>query len=298
MWASMRTSLSTSTRSPSGLSFAQFLRAARRLEHRLHDGAAEPPLFQRVETCDRRPPGRGYLVAQLAQMLAAFERHARGAEDGLERELQRHFPAEPHLHAAVGERFDEEKNVRRPAAGKPGNGVEVFFFQRKADPEAVEDRADLFEIGGLGSAAAGVAGGAGADDAGDVGHDANHARSLGEILFQPRERHARGDGNDQFRFADFFGDLLYDRIDHLRLDREDHDIREVAELQVAGGRLDAELGGPRLAQRLASVARPDLVGPCETGAYHAAGDRGADLAGADDADFLLERFRHAVSLKY
>ena len=87
----------------------------------------------------------------------------------------------PTCNAAVGQRFHKKKNISRAAAAEPGDRVQIFFFDRHADAEAVENRADFLQIRGGRMRAGGKPGRAGADDTGDVRHDAHDARARLEL---------------------------------------------------------------------------------------------------------------------
>ena len=64
------------------------------------------------------PPGARHHVLQRARVQAGLGQQLRGAEHGLGGERHRRRAVEPHLHAAVGERLDDDGHVGGPGAAR------------------------------------------------------------------------------------------------------------------------------------------------------------------------------------
>ncbi len=71
----------------------------------------------------------------------------------------------------------------------------------------------------------------------------------------------------------FFGNFLEHRIHDLRFDRKNHGVGEIADLAVIRCDFDAEIFGNGLPQRIAHIARHDMIFGHQTGANDSTHDR-------------------------
>ena len=109
----------------------QFARFLRRGADGADEDAAQPALFQFVQTLDRRAAGAGDHVFEGGRMLAGFENHFGASKDGLRREWSPRRAANRPPPRHRSEPQSPGKNARRTAAAQAGDGVQQRFFQLK-----------------------------------------------------------------------------------------------------------------------------------------------------------------------
>ena len=82
-----------------------------------------------------RPAGRRHPVLQPPRMLAGLQRHPGRAKHRLRGELQGRLARQSHFHTAVGERLDDEKDIRGPAPAQAGHGVHEPLLHHHDPPD-------------------------------------------------------------------------------------------------------------------------------------------------------------------
>ena len=85
-----------------------------------------------------QPAGCGDVLAQRGGVPVALLDHHRCAEHGLRDERHRNVARQADAHARIGQRFDDQVDVRRPAAADRGHRVDQPFFHRNAQPDGGE----------------------------------------------------------------------------------------------------------------------------------------------------------------
>ena len=192
-------------------------------------------------------------------MLPGLEDHARGAEDGLRRELERGVTRKAASHATVGERFDEEEDVRRARTREPGHRVEERLGNDDREPDRVEQRARELEVGRRRRHARAHARGARTHQ----GPACSASFARGAFPPAARRRACRG-GSRPRSIEELLGghrrcDLAEHSDEHLWLHREGHHVRLAHALDVVRRRSDSETRGETVTERCDGLADEELL---------------------------------------
>ena len=244
------------------------------------------------------PPGARDHVLEAAGVLAGLEQQLGRAEDRLRREQQRRVAVEADLHAAVGERLDDEHHVRRAAPEEAGDGVEQRLVE---DDDAAHRLEELARDAQVVRAARALPPAIAVAPACTVAGVFGIARTTRDPARQARlerlDGHAGGDRDDELVGAHVAADLGEHLVDDLRLDREDEDVRLAQERVVVGRRADAVRARASCSRRSAftSLARMRSGGQ-HLGVREALDERRRHVARAEEAESSassLQRPRHA-----
>ena len=127
-----------------------------------------------------------------------------------------------------------------------------------------------------------------------VGHYAHDGRTLGQALGVPVGGLARGDGQHELILCDELSDLVKKPLHHLRLDREDDDLRLFHDLggRAAGDDAVLFLQGKGLC--LAAVIAVKIVVPELPAVRHAGDYRPRHVAQSDKAVFHMSIPSHIL----
>ena len=172
------------------------------------------------------PPGLVTMSFKRPGMLAGFEQQLGRAVDRLRGQEQRRLAVQADLHPAVGERFDDQHDVRRAAARKTGHRVEQRS-RRAPRPCRSLRRAGARRRGRLPTRAfrARSPWRRRARWPPCSAWCESRARRAGAVASMRLDGNARGDGDDERVWAKATCAMGTDHlVDHLRLDRE-HDRR-------------------------------------------------------------------------
>ena len=182
------------------------------------------PDLERVKPGDRGAAGARHHVLQSPRVLAGLEQQLRRAEDRLRGEEQRRVAVQADLHAAVGQRLDDEHDVRRAAARQARHGVEQGFVELTTRPTASKSsratrgrprwRASPRRWPWRRPERRGRR----------VGHRAHDPCAFGEARLERLDGDARGHRDDERGAAHVAPDLREHLVDDLRLHREDEDV--------------------------------------------------------------------------
>ena len=230
------------------------------------------------------PPGRGDHVAENRRMVAGLLGEARAALEGLDHEIVRDVAGEPEMDGRVDQRLHHQEHVGRAGAGDGGRHRDpLLVLDLELRAERGEHRLRLRALIRRGGGRRVPDRHPGADAGGRVGH-----RSHDLVMAERREqRGGRRPGEHrehELARPEARPDLARNALEHLRLDREDDDIRARDRLDVRGDGADAVRRlerGPALGAR---VAGDDLLGRNELAGEQPDDHRLGHDAGADGRD--------------
>jgi hypothetical protein len=238
----------------------------------LFEQHAQPAVFEHVERRRRGAAGRGDAAAQVSDIGVTVVGHLRRAQRSLQYQPARIDRIKPDFGGSRLDRFDDQKEIGRPAAGCRGDRIHQRFV---LDPQRL--------AGGLHDGLGRIAlrltdDGVGvqprrtaADQRGRAGHRAHDGSALAERLCQhggcdaggdrhhqrPALRHCRGERFGRFR-------------EHLRLDGKHDDIRAFNGARIVILGVNAVIARQRTACLVVRLADANPLGG------HAARDEPAD----------------------
>lgn len=209
----------------------------------IDNGAAECAFFQNLKAADGGSGRRAHLVLQLAGMLAGFEHEFCSAQYALCRKLVSLRALQAFGHTCVGQGFDEHIYIGRRAAADSACGVELRFFQFNGGAEAGKQAFDSGDVFGGCQAVGAVGGNACQHVRGRVRCGAYDADGRAELLFQPSDGLAGGDGNDGLLGAHRSTDFGDDGLVLVGLYGKEQDVCVFSDGDVVGASVNAEFFG-------------------------------------------------------
>ena len=148
---------------------------------RIDQGGAQAVAFEFGQSGDGGAAGRGHHVLEHGGMFAGFEHHRGGAQHRLRGQPHGIGPRQADAHAAIGERFDDQIDVGRAAAGETGDRIHQALGHFDGQAHRAEQHAGGFRILAGGAAAEAISGGTLADQRGVLG-----IARMTRILSEPR----------------------------------------------------------------------------------------------------------------
>lgn len=210
---------------------------------RVDDGAAECALFQNLKAADGRSRRRAYLVLQLARMLAGFEHELCSTQHALCGKLVSLRALQAFGHTCVCQSFDEHIYIGGRAAADGACGVELRFFQFNGGAEAGKQALDSSNIFGGCQAVGAVGGNACQHVRGRVRCGAYDADGRAELLFQPSDGLAGGDGDDGLLGTHCSADFGNNGLVLVGLYGKEQDVGVFGDGDVVGASANAEFFG-------------------------------------------------------
>ncbi len=262
----------------------QFARFLRRGADGADEDAAQPALFQFVQTLDRCAAGAGDHVFEGGRMLAGFEHHFGASKDGLRREFGRHVARQTGRHPAIAQSLNHQVNVRRTAAAQAGDGVQQRFFQLKNQADGGEN---FFRQGGVTGGrrfSQRVRGCRGADQRRCIGHHANDARASVQRAFQPGDWNARRYRNEQMARRKGRTDFLQQRRDVGGFDGENQNAGKLNHVKIAVRRAGARFAGEGVSGGWRWIAGTNLGRLEQSRGDDAFGQRSGHLSAPEKTD--------------
>ena len=217
-------------------------------------------------------------------MLAGFEDHARGTEQGLRGETRGGVAGQAGGNATVAEGFDHQEGVGGAAAAEAGHGVEERFLELEGEADRSEEALGELGVGGRGGFAGGETGGGRADERGRVGHHADNARALGQGGFEAREGDAGGDGNEEVARLKAAADFREHAGDLVGFDSEEEHVGRGDNLEVRGRGARAGVVGEVRPCAFIDITGDELVGGEEAAVEKAFGQCASHFPRAEEAD--------------
>lgn len=210
---------------------------------RVDDSAAECALLQNLKAADGGSGRRAHLVLQLAGMLAGFEHEFCSAQYALCRKLVSLRALQAFGHTCVGQGLDEHIYIGRRAAADSACGVKLRFFQFNGGAEACQQAFDSGDVFGGCQAVGAVGGNACQHVRGRVRCGAYDANGRAELLFQPGDGLARGDGDDGLLGAHRSTDFGNNGLVLVGLHGKEQDVGVFSDGDVVGASVNAEFFG-------------------------------------------------------
>ncbi len=181
-------------------------------------------------------------------MIARFQHNARCALHRLRGEKSGYVARQAHLHAAFGQRFQNDVRKRGAARGETRHGVHVLFVEHNGTANGVEHAPSDFEIARRRMSASANRCHAAADRGWRIWHRSNDRHLImlatsgrGELLLDETCRHRSRNGNKQRLRANFGSDLLQHFRHRLGFYRQQNDIGASNHFPIVCGHGDAQL---------------------------------------------------------
>ncbi len=130
-------------------------------------------------------------------MVAGLHHHLRRAENGLRRQSRSHIARQPHLHASLDQRLDDDVDIGRAGAGKPGDRVHVFFIDGHGAAHGFEEPFGQLHLRVGNEATAAKRRRAGTQRRGGIGHGAHYGNFDSRRVFNVACLDRRREGNQQ-----------------------------------------------------------------------------------------------------
>lgn len=207
------------------------------------DGAAERAFLQNLKAADGRSRRRAHLVLQLTGMLAGLEHELRSAQHSLCGKLVSLRAFQAFGHTCIRQSLDEHIYIGGRAAADGACGVELRFFQFNGGAEAGKQAFDSGDVFGDCQAVGAVGGNACQHVRGRVRCGAYDADGRAELLFQPSDGLAGGDGNDGLLGAHCSTDFGDDGLVLVGLYGKEQDVGVFSDGDVVGASVNAEFFG-------------------------------------------------------
>eukprot|EP00968_Pinguiococcus_pyrenoidosus_P004049 scaffold266_cov248-Pinguiococcus_pyrenoidosus.AAC.19 len=267
------------------LGLAELLGSLGGRHHRIHHGASEAALLQRMNPGNGGAAGGSHLVLELARMLPGLHEHRRGAVHRLGSEGERHVPRKASANAAVGQRFDEVEHEGRSRAAHAGHSMQEAFLDFQDQSHGAEERFDQLLVLRQGCRAHGVGSGPLPHHGRRVGDHPHDAHVLAKVRLEHRDWHSARNGDDALVLCHVRRDVPQHHRNDVRLHGDHDGVRLPRDLRVAV--LEDLRFGHLPLQHLFRLLRDD--GHAELiGAQNARGDRSfgqssGHVAGAQEA---------------
>jgi hypothetical protein len=245
--------------------------------------ARSPPRSNSASPAIVVPPGL-VTISEERRVHHRLGNHACGAGHRLDGKLGGKIAGQSRLHAAVGQRLDEQIDISRTASAQARDRIEKVLADVERAADRSEDFLDRGDILVRHAPAGGVSGGAFLHERGSVRHDADHAAFRPGGQLQRFNGDAGDDGNEQLP-REVGSGVGQGGEGVLGLHTEQNDIGSRGHFPVAAQHADPALGSEHFSRLGNLVVHRDVGGFADLGRQNALDEGGAHFPATDETDF-------------